>query len=274
MKFLLLRIVVVALFILTGGEAAEAWGQGTAAARELGSRTAKAGFRNEDEIAAKFRDWRSDAEAREWLAVMGYDRDTVTGLAVSKPHGEKADIMVAVTTRKGSSLHGISIKLVSNATGFNQIDKRWLGQYAGRWRMPDDVAVALRKFTGEDPPSERSRDPHRMFLNEFSSEMQQRIVEFFSDRKQAIVSDLIKGEGDLDADWFLVAVKSAGRPRWRLVSAAEAIRFFSDGPVVITRSGNLKIGRVSMQRKGGDGGRETANMLQFKINPALLLEVK
>lgn len=26
-----------------------------------------------------------------------------------------------------------------------------------------------------------------------------------------------------------------------------------------------------MQRKGGDGGRETAKMLQFKINPALLI---
>ena len=36
-------------------------------------------------------------------------------------------------------------------------------------------------------------------------------------------------------------------------------------------AGNLKIGRVTMQRKGGDGGRETAKMLQFKINPALLI---
>ena len=39
------------------------------------------------------------------------------------------------------------------------------------------------------------------------------------------------------------------------------------GPVEITRQGNLKIGRITMQRKGGDGGRETAKMLQFKINP-------
>ncbi|MEQ1762789.1 MAG: hypothetical protein ABL984_06525 [Pyrinomonadaceae bacterium] len=39
----------------------------------------------------------------------------------------------------------------------------------------------------------------------------------------------------------------------------------------ITRAGNLKIGRITMQRKGGDGGRETAKMLQFKINPALLI---
>ena len=27
-----------------------------------------------------------------------------------------------------------------------------------------------------------------------------------------------------------------------------------------------------MQRKGGDGGRETANMLQFKIDPTRLFD--
>lgn len=27
-----------------------------------------------------------------------------------------------------------------------------------------------------------------------------------------------------------------------------------------------------MQRKGGDGGRNTANMLQFKLNPAELFD--
>jgi len=29
-----------------------------------------------------------------------------------------------------------------------------------------------------------------------------------------------------------------------------------------------------MQRKGGDGGRHTANMLQFKLNPAELFETE
>ncbi len=33
-------------------------------------------------------------------------------------------------------------------------------------------------------------------------------------------------------------------------------------------------GRITMQRKGGDGGRDTAKMLQFKINPALLFDAK
>jgi len=29
---------------------------------------------------------------------------------------------------------------------------------------------------------------------------------------------------------------------------------------------------VTMQRKGGDGGRDTAKMLQFKINPCEIVQ--
>lgn len=32
----------------------------------------------------------------------------------------------------------------------------------------------------------------------------------------------------------------------------------------------IKIGHITMQRKGDDGGRDTAIMLQFKFNPAVL----
>ena len=56
-------------------------------------------------------------------------------------------------------------------------------------------------------------------------------------------------------------------------SSAETIKFYSDGPVELTRSGNLKIGRITMQRKGGDNGRDTAKMLQFKINPVQVFDI-
>ena len=45
---------------------------------------------------------------------------------------------------------------------------------------------------------------------------------------------------------------------------------FGTGDIRITSQGGLKIGRIGMQRKGGDGGRKTSNMLQFKINPVEL----
>lgn len=45
-----------------------------------------------------------------------------------------------------------------------------------------------------------------------------------------------------------------------------------NGIIKITKQGNFKIGKITMQRKGGDNGRNTANMLQFKINPAELFD--
>ena len=35
----------------------------------------------------------------------------------------------------------------------------------------------------------------------------------------------------------------------------------------------MKIGRITMQRKGGDAGRDTAKMLQFKVDPTELFNV-
>jgi len=42
---------------------------------------------------------------------------------------------------------------------------------------------------------------------------------------------------------------------------------FGGGEVRITHRGSLRIGKITMQRKGGDAGRDTSKMLQFKINP-------
>ncbi|MDD2191374.1 MAG: hypothetical protein PHO12_02355 [Bacteroidales bacterium] len=39
---------------------------------ERGSRTAKDGFRNEDDIIRKFNNWSNDNEAKEWLLLMNY----------------------------------------------------------------------------------------------------------------------------------------------------------------------------------------------------------
>lgn len=244
------------------------------AAVTLGSRTAKNGFRNETEIAAKFNNWKTDEDARMWLATMNFTPAELESVSAAKPHGEKADVQLKIKTKAGEFTEGISIKLVSNPAGFNQIDKRRLAQYARMWDMPGDVAAALKLFVGETKPYKASRIPERMFLNEFEAETQRKIVEFFRAKKSEIVDDLFRGDGPFAARWFLVALKGTDKPRWILRSTTDAAKFFSEGDVRITRNGNLRIGRITMQRKGGDGGRETANMLQFKINPALLLRAQ
>ena len=73
---------------------------------------------------------------------------------------------------------------------------------------------------------------------------------------------------------MLVAQKIEKEARWVLKSMNFCLNYFGNGKIQITARGNFKIAKITMQRKGGDGGRETANMLQFKINPAELFENK
>ena len=268
-----MRKNLIGAFLFSIGLCLSGAGQ-TSSLVEAGSRTAKAGFRNETEIAAKFDDWRSDADAQGWLAAMGYKIDEIDEVKAAKPHGEKADVQVHIRTKSRESVEGVSIKLVSNTNGFNQVDKRWLSHYAKLWKMPADVHDGLKMFVGEAKPTRSTRTAGRMYLNELDAPASYAIVAFFTKYKDAIVSDILEGDGTFAAKWFMVAYRPAIRMRWVLKSSADAAKFFGDGPVAITRSGNLKIGRITMQRKGGDGGRETAKMLQFKINPALLFEAK
>jgi hypothetical protein len=268
-------LLLFRVFILLVMLASLAFGQKTAAAKaELGSQTAKAGFKNEDEIRDKFNNWKTDADARVWLAAMNYNFGEIESVLAGKPYGEKADVEVRIRTKRGETKEGISIKLVSSETGFNQIDKRWLTTYAKKWRMPADVVTALKLFVGETLPYKPGRADNRMYLDELEPAAQKAVVDFFETNKDEIVSDLFQGDGVHSALWVMVALKSAEKPRWAIRSSADTIRFFAEGKVEITRRGSFRIGRITMQRKGGDGGRETARMLQFKINPALLFDAK
>lgn len=239
---------------------------------ERGAKTARNGFRNEDQILDKFNAWQRDSESQRWLKAMGYQLSEIDSVSVTKPYGEKADIEVHIKTKAGPQMERISIKLVSNPRGFNQIDKRWLAAYAMKWNMPADVQKSLKLFLGEVPPWKSSRNSERMFLDELSTGDQAAVINFFSEHRERIVSDLFAGDGEHAADWILITLRATDQPKWGLWSISDAVRFYAEGDVVITRAGSLRIGRITMQRKGGDNGRPTAKMLQFKINPAELFE--
>ena len=137
-RLLLVLVTLLALTLPFFGQKSEA------AKVALGSNTAKNGFKNEDEIRDKFNNWRSDQDAQAWLTAMNYRTSEIESVVAGKPHGEKADVEVRVTTKAGEKKEGISIKLVSSPTGFNQIDKRWLATYAKMWKMPAEVSSALK----------------------------------------------------------------------------------------------------------------------------------
>jgi R.HinP1I restriction endonuclease len=245
--------------------------------RNRGSQTARNGFANENQIAIKFNNWQDDNEAKEWLKIMGYNLDKIEKVIAIKLHGFKTDVQVKITIflKDAISAENLSIKLVSNLTGFNQIDKRWVDKYSELWNMSEEIINILKYFVGEIRSERKDlRDLRRMFFSEMTEKEQDAIMRFFNENKILIVSDLLRGRGDFSAGWMLVAQKLTDESRWTLKNINEVMNHFGNGEIRFTKDGNLKIGKIGMQRKGGDNGRKTAQMLQFKINPAELFNLK
>jgi hypothetical protein len=208
---------------------------------------------------------------------MDYKIDEIESVtAVKVPGHHKSDVQVQVTIKlkKAIGLENISLKLVTTSTGFNQIDKREIDKYVEMWDIPSDITEGLKLFTGKTKPTLRGlKDPRRILLTEMSEKRQQKIVDFFTKNKILIVSDLLKGNDEFSADWFMVVWKIHNEnPKWIIKDINFVLNFYGDGDIRITRQGSLAIGKIGMQRKGGDGGRPSSQMLQFKINPLDLFQ--
>ena len=114
------------------------------------------------------------------------------------------------------------------------------------------------------------KDKRRMFFKEIGGSDQTKIIDYFTKNKFLVVSDILKGRGKFSAGWKLVALFTNEKSRWILKLINHVMNVFADGEVRIIPQGSLKIGKIGMQRKGGDAGRDTSKMLQFKINPVKL----
>ena len=240
---------------------------------KLGSQTAKKGFKNEGDIIEKFNNWRTDIEAQKWLTIMQYDLKEIEDVQAIKIIGHKTDVQVQVIikTTKAIDVQNLQIKLVSNRKGFNQVDKRWVDKYVEMWGIPKNISKSLKLYTGELKSNIKNpRDARRMFADEFSKKDQALVISWLEKNKSLIVSDILKGRGRFSAEWILVTQKINEKSKWILIAMNYCLNFFGNGEVKITKRGNFRIGRITMQRKGGDSGRITSHMLQFKINPSEL----
>ena len=111
----------------------------------------------------------------------------------------KADVLVLVD----NSVEWVSVKKFTPRSSFNQIDKRWVSEFAKHWKMSDAVTNALRMYCGEDgyKPGEpngqisSSRDTKRFFMDELPYETQKLVVSFFGQKKRRIIHDVIAGRG-------------------------------------------------------------------------------
>lgn len=242
-----------------------------------GSNTAKNGFRNELFVVETFNNWKFSKLAKDWLEEMKYNLSEIEEVKAVKVAGNfKSDVQVQINIciklKSAVDIQNISVKLVSNPQGFNQIDKRKVDKYIELWNIPTDIANILKYYCGEIKPKyPDTRDKRRMFLNEFSEEERNELLNFLNSQKTLIISDILKGRGKFAAEWMLVILNLEEQEiRWTIKPMNFILNYFGNGEITITKQGNIKIGKIGLQRKGGDGGRETANMLQFKINPCQL----
>ncbi len=245
----------------------------------LWSQTAKQGFQNEYDVIKQFNDWKKSTIAQDWLKVMGYDIKKIEFVkAIKITWSHKADIQVQIKVmiklKDEIDTQNISIKLVSNKKGFNQIDKRWLLHYAKLWKIQEDVLVLLKYFCGEIKPYKSwTKDSRRMFITEMTKEEADKIINFLNKNKMMIVSDILRGRWEFCAEWMLVVKKTTTYDRV-LKSINEVMNFYWNGDIEISPKWSIKIGRITMQRKWGDRWRSSANMLQFKIDPTELFTIK
>jgi len=273
----------------------------------FGSKTAKGGFASEKEIVKKFKNWKIDKEAQEWLKIMGYPLNKIQDLRVfhiptrlNKKQKElfglendediefkKADIQVRLLIKINNiwKIENISIKKISSAD-YNQVDKRKVDSYQRIWGFDNEIAICLKLFTGEIKPCElknynefikipceKLKDKRRIFLNELKEDKLEKIIKFFTENKHLVVADVLRGRGALSADWLMVLKydRKDNITQWSLVEINIAINIYCKGDIALTKFGSLKIGQVIMQRKGGT---PDPTKLQFKIKPSLLFSIQ
>lgn len=243
-----------------------------------GSETAKAGFQNEEDVVRIFNQWQTNQLAKDWLAAMNYNLNDIEYVKAEKIKGSfKADIQVQVKVIiKLQSLidcQNIQVKLVSNEKGFNQIDKRWLAKYREMWDIPNNVYKILQYYVGELLPyKSNTKDKRRMFINEMRDDEKSILLKWVEENKYLIISDILKGRGQFSAEWILV-IKKTNFLEWVLKPINIVMNYYLNGNVEISNSGNIHIGKITVQRKGGDGGRDTSKMLQFKLDPTDLFKI-
>lgn len=181
-----------------------------------GSLIAKNGFKNEDEVINKFNNWRNDINTKDWIRIMGYDINQIQELTVVKGHKiinndikitrsgpPKADIQIRIMAKNDTFVENLQIKLISNKTGFNQVDKRFISKYSELWNIPSNMQFLLKKFTGEILPDiENPKNKKRMFIYEFKKKEQLEILNFFNSNRKIIMNSIFKGQEGPKAGGF------------------------------------------------------------------------
>jgi hypothetical protein len=237
------------------------------------AKAAKKGLDVEKTVAFRFTNYRLDKDVQEWLFQMGFDQGTVTDCnSHTMPlRNIKSDIVVNVNSKP---LY-ISLKSYKIKAPFNQLERGEVDRYTTQWKLSSTVSEGLKYFCGRFKPYQginlRDKKKRRMYMDELDITFRNSILEFFTAQKYQVISELIRGRNQLyPPDFFMVYDYNNNFAR--IVPIEDTIRVFALGEVLVTKRGNIQISNsITLQRKGGDKGKDSANQLQFKMNPSIVM---
>lgn len=189
---------------------------------------------------------------------------------------EKPDVVLFDKKNEELSTKGISIKTYKPKVSFGQANRGTVETYVKDLGIPKNVAETLLAFT------HKTQTGDRVMLNQNSKSSQTELLEFFTQFQKQIISHILRGKdlSALKADWLLFheatdeswKMNVGDKRFWKLYPMEEIIECSLRKKPTINENGNLILGiGLTMQRKGGDGGKNSANDLQFKIDPVEII---
>jgi hypothetical protein len=213
----------------------------------------------------------------EWIVEECCESTGYGNFRATKPSNhEKPDVVIYTPEIKNPKKEGLSLKSYKKNVSFCQANRGKLATFAYDLNIPDDVVETLKLFTVKGPNGKR------VMLNEAPQQKQQSLLKFFVINQKNIIEHVLKGKlaSPIKANWMLFHetipndwIKNVGNKKfWRLYSMEVLIKLCCSLQPCFSKQGNLILGiGLTMQRKGGDNGRDTANDLQFKINPVEII---
>ena len=239
---------------------------------ESHSAGAKRGFKAEKLLIEKINE-RSSATV--WVVEEAVGRLGYGDVIAEKPGSrEKPDVILF---QQKVVKAGISLKTFGPGTSSsNQVFRTPVQQYEREWDVPHDVSALIRNFVGI------GESLSRVFFDEVSMEEAKLVTNFFGQVQPYVISSVLAGKAGaaLRADWMMLHEakddkwheRVGDRDFWKMYPMAKVIDICCTVPPAITADGGLRLGLgLTMQRKGGDGGRASANDLQFKMSPRMIL---
>lgn len=241
-----------------------------------GSSIAKSGFKAEQILT----DFLNSPDGPDCLSLHNIcPKNEIKNIKAERLVGrKKTDVRVSIEKTNGEVMK-INLSVKKSTADFSQLERGDLEKYRQLLNMPDKVYNLLKFFLGKSLPSgydssKTFRETHRLFLDELTDEDQKSIIDFFDSIKKDLIHNAFLGTDPESRPHFLVTINKedpiqSDFKEAKFTAAEKAITIALDtGKVLLSPRGSLKIGKITLQRKGGDGGKPKACDIQIKFNPS------